>query len=324
MALKLKFWGASGSIPAPLTSQPLEQKVLAALRLAKEKDFSDSHSLHQFLKELPFPLRGTYKGNTNCIQILNDRKEVFLCDAGTGLRAFSDSLPQSLPANTYHLFLTHLHWDHIQGFPFFRPAYQAGNKIIIHTLKHETENTLREMMKPPFFPANYDSLLADIQYDIIPDGSNFQINDLVVKTLRQEHPDHSWAFRFEVAGRAAVISTDSQHPDNAASNLAYPFIKFFETADLLVFDSQYTLDHLNEKKRTWGHSDAITAVELAASAKVKQLILTHHDPTNDDNEIHQILDIAKKHRRSLNKKNCHGHSYPTEIKLAYDGLTVDA
>lgn len=324
MALKLKFWGASGSIPAPLGSKSLEEKVLAALRLAKGRDFPDENSLQQFLTRLPFPLRGTYKGNTNCIQIFNETNEVFLCDAGSGLRAFSDSLPNGRPTNTYHLFLSHLHWDHIQGFPFFKPAYQAGNKIIIHTLHEETENALREMMKPPYFPANYDALAADIKYDLISDGSSFRINDLIVKTLQQQHPNHSWAFRFEEAGQAVVISTDSQHPDNPTIDSNYPFLKFFEAADLLVFDSQYSLDYKHGVKRTWGHSDAITAVELAAAAKVNQLILTHHDPANDDFEIHDILSIAEKHLASFNKgAGCKG-LYPKQIKLAYDGLTVEA
>ena len=324
MALKIKFWGASGSIAAPLESKSLAEKILAALRLAKGLDFPDEASLLQFLAKLPFPLRGTYKGNTNCIQIFNEENEVFLCDAGSGLRSFSDSLSETQRTNTYHLFLTHLHWDHIQGFPFFKPAYQAGNKIIIHTLHEETEEALRAIMKPPYFPANYDSLAADIRYDLIKGGSSFKVNDLTVKTLRQEHPNDSWAFRFEAADQAVVISTDSQHPDNPTSDATYPFLEFFEAADLLVFDSQYSLDHLHGEKRTWGHSDAITAVELAAAAKVKQLILTHHDPANDDFEIHDILAITEKHRTTLNEVTGSKAPYPKEIILAYDGLTVEA
>ena len=324
MALKLKSWGTSGSIPAPLNSESLKEKVLTVLRHAKGQDLSSKDALHHFLAKLPFPLQGTYKGNTNCIQILNETNEVLLCDAGSGLRAISDSLPKQRSTNTYHLFLTHLHWDHIQGFPFFKPAYQAGNKIIIHTLHREAEDAFRKIMEPPYFPANYDSLAADIEYNLIADGSSLQIGDLIVKTLRQEHPNHSWAFRFEQAGQAVVISTDSQHPENAASIDSYPFLEFFKAADLLVFDSQYSLDHIHGEKRTWGHSDAVTAVELAATAEVKQLILTHHDPADNDDEIHGILAIAEKHRSSYNQDKINRCNYPKEIKLAYDGLTVEA
>lgn len=323
MALKLKFWGTSGSTPAPVASDSVEHKVRAALWLARNQDFTDHSAVDQFVANLPFPQRGTYKGNTTCIQIQHDSNEVVLCDAGTGLRAFSDSLPKNAKPNTYHIFLTHLHLDHLQGFLFFKAAYQPENKIIIHGFHTETEETLRKLMNPPHFPVRYDSLAAEIQYDIKSEGSEFQIGDLKVKSLKQDHPGDSWAYRFEQNNEAIVISTDAQHPKDAAQDPEYPFRQFFKRADILVFDGQVSIPEAATQRQQWGHSDALTAVELAAKSKVQTLVVTHHDPASQDSEIQQLLIKAEKHRYQFNKKINADVTYPTQIMLAHDGLEVE-
>ncbi len=322
MSLKASFWGCTGSIPAPLNTNQLDEKLTEVLWQARDMNFGNRQAVRDFVAQLPFPLRGTYKGNTSCIQIHNSQDLVILCDAGSGLRAFSDALPDNCPANTYHLFLTHLHWDHIQGFPFFKPAYQPGNKIIIHSLHDAAEDALRNLLKSPYFPIDFDSLPADIDFDIGNEGRCFQLGNLAVKTLKQDHPDHSWAFRFEEVGESVVVSTDSQHPHQAADESNYPFLEFFNEADILIFDAQYALLRSNEENRKWGHSDVLTAVELAHRAKIKNLIITHHEPSNNDTMIHALLDSAEKHRTKLNAKSTDKCHYPKEILLAYDGLTV--
>ena len=324
MSLKVRFWGCTGSIPAPLGTDQLNQKIAEALWLARDMNFGNRQAVHDFVGQLPFPLRGTYKGHTSCIQIHNSQDLVVLCDAGSGLRAFSDALPNDCPANTYHLFLTHLHWDHIQGFPFFKPAYQSGNKIIIHSLHNTAEDALRNLLKSPNFPIDFDSLPADIEFDIKREGSSFQLGNLAVRTMKQDHPDHSWAFRFEEAGQSVVISTDSQHPKEAANSSNYPFLEFFNGADILIFDGQYSLNQACEKTRSWGHSDAITAVELAARAEVKKLIITHHEPANNDTLIHSLINSVEKHRNKLNVESKNNGNYPLQILLAYDGLMVSS
>lgn len=323
MTLKVRFWGCTGSIPASLESAQLKEKLAQALWRARDKTFKDQQSVSEFIAQLPFPLRGTYKGNTNCIQILNSDNSIVLCDAGSGLRAFSENLNGQRKPAVYHLFLTHLHWDHIQGFPFFRPAFETGNKIIIHTLHESAEDALRNLMSSPYFPCDFDDLPAEVEFDIRAEGASFQVGSLKVKTLKQDHPDHSWAFRFEQNGQAVVISTDAQHPPAAASDKNYPFLNFFNEADILIFDAQFELNETRSQSKAWGHSDALTAVELASCAKVKQLVITHHDPANKDDEIHELLNATETHRNKLNVGSKIVDPYPRQILLAHDGLTIE-
>ncbi|CAI8262666.1 MAG: Ribonuclease BN [Opitutia bacterium UBA7350] len=324
MPLKISFWGCTGSIPSPINTEQLRKKLTDTLWATKDTKFSNKQSVCEFINKLPFHQRGTYKGNTNCVQIHSAEDIPIFCDAGSGLRTYADSLPEFPEPRTYHIFLTHLHWDHIQGLSFFKPAFQAGNKIIIHTLHHEAEDAVRRLFSVPYFPIDYDQLDADFEFDIRKDGASFEVGSLEIKTLKQDHPNHSWAFRFETGGKAVVISTDCQHANNAAKDLNYPFLKFFNKSDLLVFDGQYAYNQSAKKNNIWGHSDIATAVELAARAKVKQLIITHHEPANNDATIHQSLAFAEKQAQELATELNYQTTYPNNIILAYDGLKIEA
>ena len=130
--MKAIIWGSCGSLPSPSSSANIRRKVKEVLWTAREQSFDSLEAVDQFLDSLPHSAHGTYKGNTSCIQIEAGTDEYIFCDAGTGLRDFSLTLGQSPKPATYHIFVSHLHWDHIQGFPFFSPAYVGGNRIIFH------------------------------------------------------------------------------------------------------------------------------------------------------------------------------------------------
>lgn len=324
MSLKISFWGCTGSIPSPINSDQLKHKLAETLWAANEVKFTDKQSVRDFIEQLPFHQFGTYKGNTNCIEIHQSNAVSVLCDAGSGLKAYTENLPDNPEPRTYHIFLTHLHWDHIQGLPFFKPAYQRGNKIVIHSLHRDAEKALRQLFDVPYFPINFDALNAEIKFDIQEEGACFEVESLKIKTLRQDHPNDSWAFRFEQGGEAVVVSTDCQHTSEAVEDLNYPFLKFYEQADILVFDGQFAHNQATEKNNTWGHSDITTAVNFATRAKVKQLVITHHEPANNDTTIHQSLAFAEKYSQELTTKLKYDATYPQKIILAYDGLTIEA
>jgi phosphoribosyl 1,2-cyclic phosphodiesterase len=270
-------------------------------------------------------MRGTFKANTSCVQIEVGSEDVILCDAGTGIRDYVLSLPTDTQPKTFHIFISHLHWDHIQGFPFFSPAYVPGNRIIFHGFHPETEAALRAQMAAPCFPVPFETMQADIKFDIRKSGESFQIGDVAISAIMQKHPGESWGYRFEQNGKSVIYSSDSEHGPEAKEP-DYPFVDFFREADVLIFDGQYTFQEATTAKRNWGHSNHITAVELAARSKVKQLVIFHHEPAQADHDIEKIHQGTLEYRRNYNQKLNPTDQifFPNDIAIAYDGLVVEA
>ena len=323
--MKAIIWGSCGSLPSPASSATIRSKMASALWGARDLHFSSTDEVDAYLDTLPHSASGTYKANTSCVQISTSEKDVILCDAGTGLRDYALSLePDAAPA-TYHIFISHLHWDHIQGFPFFAPAYQPGNRIIFHGFHEQIEEAIRGQMAPPCFPVPFEAMQAQIDFDIQEEGAEFQIGDVQVRTIKQQHPGDSWGYRFEKQGKTIVYSTDSEHGPEARDE-DYPFVDFFNGADVLIFDGQYTFEEAANEKRHWGHSDHITAVELAARANVKQLVVFHHEPGYSDAMIEDIHQDALKYREEFNRQRFpdRPNVFPQKLLLAYDGLSIRA
>lgn len=325
--MKAIIWGSCGSLPSPASSAAIRRKVKEAVWAARDTRFETPEAVDAYLDSLPHSARGTYKANTSCVQIEAGTDEYIFCDAGTGLRDFSLSLGKNPPPATYHIFVSHLHWDHIQGFPFFAPAYQPGNRIIFHGFHKNTEEAFRSQMQAPCFPVPFEAMQADIEFDIREDGAGFTVGDVAVSTIKQQHPGDSWGYCFEQNGKRIIFSSDSEHGPEAREE-GYPFVDFFKEADVLIFDGQYTFEEASNEKRHWGHSDHITAVELAARAKVRQLIIFHHEPAYTDAEIEELhlnaLRYSEQYNLHLASKTPSPESYPQRIELAFDGLVVDA
>lgn len=324
--MKAIIWGSCGSLPSPASSADIRSKVKKVIAAAKDQALGSEREIDDFLDTLPHSMTGTFRANTSCIQIDAGTKDIILCDAGTGLRDYALSLNGDSSPKTFHIFISHLHWDHIQGFPFFAPAYAPGNRIIIHAFHKETETVLRAQMDAPTFPVPFTSMLADIEFDIQEEGAGFQIENVVIKTIKQQHPGASWGYRFEKAGKSIVYSTDSEHgPESQEPD--YPFVDFFGGTDILIYDGQYSFEEAMTAKKNWGHSDHNTGVALAARAKVKKLVLCHHEPSYSDEEIEQLRIQAEDDR--ITYANSHvqsgnGTLYPVEILTAYDGQVLEA
>lgn len=325
MSIKAIIWGSCGSLPSPASSATIRAKLKRALWAAREEKFTSEDEVDAFLDKLPHCVRGTYKANTSCVQIETGADDVILCDAGTGIRDYALSLPVDAPLRTYHIFISHLHWDHIQGFPFFAPAYVPGNRVIFHGFHAETEQAIRQQMAAPCFPVPLETMQADIEFDIRECGASFQVGDVSVTTIKQQHPGDSWGYRFEQDGKSIIYSSDSEHGPEAREE-GYHFVDFYHDADVLIFDGQYTFADATTAKRNWGHSDHITAIELAARAKVKQLVVFHHEPAHSDQMIEEMHVGALQYLRTYNQKNYPKAKtfFPNKLALAYDGLVIEA
>ncbi len=259
-ALELKFWGTRGSLPAP---GPLTQR---------------------------------YGGNTPCVE-LRVGELLIIIDAGTGIRELGLSLMKEFGPRpiTGHIFIGHTHWDHIQGFPFFVPAYLPQNRFTIYGMHGTTqsfEEVFTQQMAPSYFPIAMDKMPSKLQISELT--GPVKLGPVRVSYHFLNHPGMTVGFRFDAANWSVCYVSD--HEPYAKLNEKGEFsdredallAKFVAGADLLISEAQYT-DEEYKYKRTWGHSTFTDVLDLAIKAKVKQLALFHHDPTHTDEEMDRHL-----------------------------------
>ncbi len=316
----VRFWGTRGSIPVAATARQVRTKIVKALMLGSGKAFADEKQAGQFIdQELDFATRATYGGATSCVEIECDRDAFFICDMGSGLREFGiDAMVRcrSGRARVYNIFLSHLHWDHILGFPMFVPAFDPHAKIIIHACHPDAEQALRRQQEEISFPVPFDSWRAKVRFVTIEPGKEIEVDGMRVTALSQHHPHGSYGYRFrDEADRTVVYSTDSEHKaDQMDREIA--FIGFFQKADLVICDTMYSLADSNSMKEDWGHSSNVVAIDLCHQARARKLALFHHEPTSDDEAIQRM------HQESLRYELLTREEAPLEVLCAYDGLEI--
>ena len=206
--MDIRFWGVCGSIPTPLTSQQVRTKIEAVVQRISSKDIISPDARERFLSTLPEYIYGTTGGNTACVEIRDSKGNVFLLDAGSGIREYSKS---GLPANndTYHVFFSHFHWDHIQGLPFFDQAYKKDCKLIFYSAFPAAKKVLEKQMDLPFFPVQFDtSFSAAISFNCVKPGEPFMVGNCVVVSKKMSHPGNSYSYSFEENGRKIIYATD--------------------------------------------------------------------------------------------------------------------
>jgi anti-anti-sigma factor len=290
--LRVRFWGTRGSLPAPMQESAIRGKIRDALLAARGRTLDTSEAIDDFIdRELPFSVRGTYGGNTSCVEVIAGSDEYVLCDLGSGVREFGNRVLREHGRGRKHcfnIFLSHPHWDHIMGFPFFAPAYIPGNRIRIFGCHQGLEEALRTQHSAPWFPVDFCSLAATIEFVALEPGRVCEVAGLSVTAMEQFHSGDSYAYRFSKGAKSVVYSTDCEHEYNCLDE-SYPFVEFYRDADLLIFDAMYSLGDTVSVKEHWGHSSTVVAVELAQAVQVKRLALFHHDPVLDDRVLEVVL-----------------------------------
>jgi len=314
----VRFWGTRGSVPAAATAQQIREKVSRALRLFRSKHPGAQEDIEAFIdKDLPFADRGSYGVNTSCVEI-GGMEECILCDAGTGIRDFGHAFMHSAKGRTpavFHIFLSHLHWDHIQGFPFFPPAYLPGEQIHIYGGHRDIRQALTLQQSPPFFPIAFQGMGATIDFTTLEPGRPVSVAGLDVQMFPQNHPGGSFGYSFVREGTKIVYSTDMEHTSEADQE-KYPYVDRFRDADLLIFDAQYSLADASGPKEAWGHSSNLSGVELAVRAGVRRLCLFHSEPTWGDEALDRFLAETRDYLQNYSPASS------LRIDLAYDGLEI--
>ncbi len=317
--IPVRFWGTRGSLPAPLGHDAVRAKIRDALLAARGRGLATAEAIDGFIdRDLPFSVSGTFGGNTACVEIVTGGDEYLICDLGTGLREFGNQvLSQHGPGrpHCFNVFLSHMHWDHIMGFPLFAPAYIPGNRIRIHGCHKNLREGLLGQQSVPYFPVPFEFLGATIEFVELDPGVEYQVAGFSVSAFKQFHGGDSYGYRFSRDGKSIVYSTDCEHKAPIL-DASYPFVEFFRNADLLIFDGMYSLADVISIKEDWGHSSNIIGVELAQLAQVRRLVLFHHEPAYDDAKIERVSGETVRYEEISRN----GHK--VEIVSAYDGLEL--
>ncbi len=266
-------------------------------RCMNQKNIDDMIRFWGVRGSIATPGPGTSKtgGNTSCVECtFGDQSIVF--DAGTGLRGLGDHwMKQGIPESC-SILLSHTHWDHIQGLPFFTPLYMPSSKIGLYGQAPASLSlweAMQRQMTAPHFPVRFEDLPSSLQAHEVRVGESFSIGNVVVRTARGNHPGGVVAYRVEYNHTSVVYATDTEH----YACLDPVLQQLSEGADILIYDAQYTPEEYSgigkngspgRARVGWGHSTYVAACELAKAANVRNLVLFHHDPSHDDDALDEI------------------------------------
>lgn len=316
----VRFWGTRGSLPVSPRARAIEDKVVGALMRASGRSFADEAEARAFVnEELSFAEGHSYGGATTCLEIEGADDSFFILDMGSGLRELGNDAFRRVAAGrsrTYNFFMSHLHWDHIMGFPFFGPAFDPNAHIIIHSGHADCEAALRRQQEEISFPVAFDWLRAKIEFKVLTPGEQYHVDGIDVELMPQDHSHVSYAWRFRKNGRTLVFSTDAEHRMEDIDD-KNAFEAFFRNADLVICDTMYSLAESITLKADWGHSSNVMAVNLCHGAGAKKLVLFHHEPTSTDTDIDNLFAETVRYE-ALNRKG----RTPLEIVCSYDSLEL--
>jgi len=301
-----------------LTAAGVRAKLSNALLGAAGRSLRTEQDVDRYLDSLDFHAAGTYGGHTSCVELETGGGDYVLCDLGSGARSFGHAalaLHGGAP-QTYHVFLSHVHWDHIMGLPFFMPAYIKGNTVRIYGGHAGLEAALRRQQEKPSFPVGMSIMGASLSFTRLETGVDHAIAGMTVRLLQQRHAGDSYGYRFSTGQRTVVYTTDSEHRLDDPQETAR-FVDLFRDADLVIFDAMYSLADSISVKADWGHSSNIVGVDLCHLANVRHLCLFHHEPVCDDATIDQVLKETRRYEE-ISRTGA-----PLHVSAAYDGMEID-
>ncbi len=320
--VEIKFWGSRGSLPKPMGNADFIDHVARLIETAKHKNIK---SLDDFLASMKDGQLGTpvsYGGNTLCHQITHGQTKFFV-DMGSGLREVGNEVVAEKRKN-FTFFLTHMHWDHLMGMPFFLPTFLPDHKLTLYHVHKNTPEHVKILFNGVNFPLKWQDLGSSIEFKHLKLYEKINIEGIDVTPFALDHPGGSFGYRFEADGKSLAIGVDGEYKRISPKDLGND-LKFYQNLDLLVFDAQYEMEEL-VNRFDWGHSSPQIGIDLAIREKIKNLVLIHHDPWSSKEKLQTSFEKAKEYLESqfsTYKGQWPKNSLGPKLYSAYDGLTID-
>jgi phosphoribosyl 1,2-cyclic phosphodiesterase len=281
--MNIRFWGTRGSIPVPGKSA------------------------------------AKYGGNTPCVE-LRSADNLFILDGGSGMRELGNKLIQENTVKDIHILISHYHWDHIQGIPFFKPLYNKNYNLVFYGLStshYSLEKLLSSQMAPEHFPISIEEVSASVQFRNIYPDDNLEFGELKITTYQANHPSVTLVYKFEKGNKSFIYMTDNElkFEQNKNSVEYKNLVEFCRGCDYLIHDAMFD-EESEQNSRGWGHSSNISLAEFAIHCNTKNIVLFHYNPDYSDQKINTLLQETKKYFKSRKSLiNCIASKEGLEIKL---------
>lgn len=327
MSLNIKFWGVRGSLPSSMIPYEWRAHIQSLMNEFFNRGLNSKQQIDGYLNSLEVPVVGGYGASTTCVEVASPRMRL-LVDGGSGIRKFSEKVMRGQTGSVkgpFHIFMTHFHWDHMMGLPFFAPHFIPKTEIHYYAVQPELEKMVRGIFKKPYFPVAFEALPSNIHFHSLEPRKTLSFEDLEITPYQLDHPDPCWGYKIQSGGATYSHCVDTECTRVSPQELAED-LPLYQGVDLMYFDAQYTFPELAEKAN-WGHSAAQIGLDICFREGVKRILFAHHDPGATIEQVQHLkkqtldyyrwrMDHAKASHQSLPKVEwdfvCEGH----EVQLS--------
>jgi phosphoribosyl 1,2-cyclic phosphodiesterase len=320
--VQITFWGTRGSLPVSVSNARFISHIDDLALQAQKAGIERIKDFIQFIKDGKFGSPLLFGGNTTCTEVSSGPSTIYV-DMGSGLReAGTKAIQQGI--KEFHILMTHMHWDHVMGMPFFIPIHIPGHRIHVYHVHKNAPEFIKINFNGVNFPLTWDQLRGQIEFHPVKLYQTFSIGELAVTPFVLDHPGGSFGYRFESGGKSFVVGVDSEYKRLAREELGRD-LAYYQNLDALLFDAQYEMAEL-ATRFDWGHCSPNIGIDLALREKIKTLIFTHHDPWSSEEKLRRMFTIANNYLKSQfeNFKEEWAPIQPEGpiLKMAYDGLVL--
>lgn len=325
MSLKVKFWGVRGSLPsAPMPEQNVKN-FETLMRQFFKSGYKDATEIKEFISSHTVPEIGGFGTATTCAEVSSPKQQIII-DAGSGIRSLGEEMmkgPAGKGKAEIHIFMTHFHWDHLLGLPFFVPNFIKGNQIHLYAVQPDLQDVVKTKFKKPMFPVAFEHLPSTLHFHQLEPRKALKLQDMTITPYQLDHPDPCWGFKVEAHGQAYAHCVDTEGTRISREALG-PDLPLYQGIDLMYFDAQYTLPELAEKAN-WGHSAAQLGLDIAFREGIKHVVFAHHDPGADTSQIMAIKEQTREYYDWKIKTSANNNIKLPDVKwrYAHEGLIID-
>jgi phosphoribosyl 1,2-cyclic phosphodiesterase len=324
MSLTLKYWGVRGSLPASPSPADWTQHIEGILRGFFNAGHRDSNQIAKYIDSLGTSQLGGYGAATTSVEVSSPKARIII-DGGSGIRALSEQLMSGKAGTSkgpFHIFMTHFHWDHVIGLPFFSPHFMSGVQIHYYAVQPDLERHIRRVFEKPYFPVPFEALAAKIHFHVLEPRKPIKIEDMTITPYQLDHPDPCWGYRIESGGKAYAHCVDTEGTRMSREELGED-LPMYQNLDLMYYDAQYTFPELAEKSN-WGHSASQVGLDVAFRESIKRVLFAHHDPGAS---IQNLQDLKRQTLeyydwRLITAKDNNEDLVPVQWDFAYEGQVV--